>query len=173
MITVYEVIADSHIDHESSENSQQVVRAETAPRLGDMVCMGSARQWQVVELQTYSNASQSITLALVHPAAEPVPDRSDWDQTKWRDDYPGISLNLKLMPNGDVQYYGSNMEGNPPVGRLYGGEPTEHPTLLNPVPLAWMIDAVETYQPSGNHSYTAIHACYALPCALPTLAEVA
>jgi hypothetical protein len=170
MIVVYEVIDDYSIDISSGEEEHQVTLAQHAPIAGTTIKMGGERLWQVLETEVYINAGETITLALVHPIDTALPARAEWNQTTWKDSYPTISMNLKLMPDSELTYYGANMEGNPPTGRLYGGEPTDHPTLLRPVPLPYAVDAIDTYKPLREGSYNAIHVCRIVNVSLPEMA---
>lgn len=168
-IIVYEAIDDHATIHRAGEQSERVEMADRPPIVGDVVGMGSNRQWQVLTIEIYVNTPHTVILALVHPIGVTIPLRTEWNQTTWKAGYPAISTNL-LMRNGALEYYGKSMEGDAPTGRLYGGEATEHPTLLKPVPLPWAIDTVDCYKPVGNSSYSSIHICHCVPVSLPEMA---
>ncbi len=169
MIVVYEVIDENQIDYASGEDHNQIAHAERSHNLGDKVSMGSDRRWQIVSLETYIGELGHITLALVHPVDLTAPDRSEWDQTVFRSEYPDISLELKAMPNAPLQLGGWNMEGKPSSGRLMGAAPTDHPTRLRSFPLPFVVGSVDTYRPVVGHCYTAIHVCQYVDSPLPEL----
>jgi len=170
MIIVYEVIDDEAIDRIQGEASQQVKLRANLPIPGDQVYMGGKRLWQVVKVELYSGSPHNLALALVHPVDAAILSRAVWNQTMWREEYPAISIDIRLMPDGAMHYCGSNMKGEPTTGRQEGAKPTSHPTLLEPYPLPWIVTTVESYRPREESSYTAIHLCHWEASPLPEMA---
>lgn len=161
-----------------TEISSRVEWYDRALAIDDLVQMGAhsfeEKRWKVVRANSYEAISlgQSLSrvdLIHVHPDELPVPLESDWEAISFLRDYPDTSLYIELSPDSSIISYGYQMNGGHPVGRLYGSEPTDHPTLLKPVPLPWTIDQIDTYKPIGSGSYTAIHICHCTPVSLPEL----
>ena len=167
---VYEAIDDYQVNCERGEISERVEQLLDPPTVGDTLKMGSERLWHIVAVESYVNAGSTIFLALVHPLGAPVPARTEWNQAMQRELHPDVCLNLSDRADRGLDVGSWNMCGKPLTGQLYGGVPTDHPTLLRPVALDWVFDTFDTYTPTGDSFYTAIHVCRCVPLQQPEMA---
>ena len=170
MIVLYEAVDNYQADRSQNEDSERIELSERPPVVGDFVQMNSDRRWKVVCVETYYGKNGVIVLALVSLEGVTVPAREQWFQAEQRQEYPEVCLNVQQFADGRLHHYGWGMTGNPPGGRLFGAEPTEHPTLMRTIPLPLAVSEVDTYRPSEESSYTAIHVCHVVAVDLPEMA---
>lgn len=168
MITLYEMILEA--SRQPHERDTRVAVSNDPPQVGDRVFMGGDRSFEVVAVEVYEAFPSQVYVAFVHPVGEAVPSSETWSRALWLKNYPQRSFNIQLAPDRTMLGYGWSMDGIPKTGRLSRYEPTEHSTLMQEIPLAWVVDLIDTYKSVEGGTYSAIHVCNCLPAALPELA---
>lgn len=165
MITLFEMCLEE--SKQVEEEAFKVEKTIQPPTLGQVLKMGGNRDFRVVEVEEYQGTETRAYVAWVHPVDREVPPPQAWTRHMWVEIYPQRSFDVEVSPNMDIITYGWNMNGFPTTGRLYAGNPTDHPTQLNRVPLPWVVDLVTTHNHYGVSTYSGIHVCHCLPSPIP------
>ncbi|PSB26204.1 hypothetical protein [Stenomitos frigidus] len=156
----------------NQDGETDLIRFSEPPQIGATVVIGGERRWIVLDIETYHHDDKAAYLAFIAPEGTVIPERALWSARQMRDSYPAISLDVQVCQNYVISD-GLDIDGKPPTGRLYSMEAdADDPTRGRRVPSQWRVEAVETYQPSFNGTYTAIHVCQCVSTNLPALALV-
>lgn len=165
------VLCEALKDELRGPEETDLVQFLEPPQVGQVMTIGGASRWTVVEVETYHQQDETVYLAFIHPEGAEVPDRSEWTVEELRAGFPNLSFDVQIHQDR-VLGSGWSMDGVAPTGRLYGSRPTDHETLMERVPLPWVVGDVAVYRPPCEGAYTAVHICYCIPSALPDPAAV-
>lgn len=127
-------------------NEKELIQWGNAPLVGDVSPVGA-----VASLEFYKGELETVCVALAAPITH------EEDET----------LNVKIAPDRSIINYGWSMIGRAPTGRLMNYEPTNHETLMRPVPSDWCVDRVDTCKPLETGTYQAVHFCHCVKVDLP------
>lgn len=160
-LIVYQVTREGDIDPQLGEESE-LIQFGSVPNLLDSVQMGSDRSWEVIHIEPYHRADETLYLVMVTRTDLPLVDRTDWTESQMKQDYPSISFNIQLSPERLILNYGWSMEGKAPTGQLKSYSPVGEGTLMKAELMPWVINHTDVYSNEAG-IYTAIHLCWCLP----------
>jgi hypothetical protein len=175
MIIYQPANADS-LDFSKGEKLATIEDSDRRPKYGEVADLGGDRLWRVIQIETmwtnslFDEADNRLHVALCALESSPF---EPWTAAWMRERSPDLSFFVQLSPAGDILASGYAMDGEPPIGRLFGAVATDHPTLLQEVPLPWFVDTVDTYRGDYGESgalFSAVHICHCKAVSVPELA---
>lgn len=144
----------------------------TVPTSGELLTMGTDREWSVVRVDEFiSDSNQPFYVAYVHPSSSVCPEAVEWGWTMMMEDSPQMAHQLFVMSTNKVIQRKWRADGEAPeVGeRLLDYHVAEHSTT----PAPFMVSSVDTYRPvdqdtSVDGRYSTIHlsVCEKTPVAI-------
>ena len=161
-LIVFTVTQEKDIDPSVGEESE-LIQFGSLPKLFDLVKMGSNRLWEVIHIEPYHRADETLYLVMVTRQDSPLVDRAEWTASWMRQRSPNLSFNIQFSPERSILQYGHSMEGKVPTGQLSSYSPMGEGTRMKAEPQPWMIDRTDAYSPNGSGIYTAIHLCWCSP----------
>ena len=161
-LIVYEVTREKDIDRKLGEESE-LIQFGSLPKLLDHVQMGSDRDWEVVHIEPYYRACETLYVVMVSRADLPLSDLAEWTASFMRQRSPNLSFDVQLSPERTLLKYGWSLEGKAPIGQLLSYSPTGEETKMQAESMPWVIDHTDTYRPAGEGIYAAIHLGWCSP----------
>ena len=160
-LTIFAVTREDDIDPSVGEESE-LIQFGSLPKLFDLVKMGSDRLWEVLHIEPYHCADETLYLVMVTRQDLPLVDRAEWTASWMRQRSPNLSFNIQLSPERSILQYGYSMEGKAPTGQLKSYSPVGEGTLMKSESMPWVINHTDAY---GNEAgiYTAVHLCWCSP----------
>ena len=160
-LTIFAVTREDDIDPSVGEESE-LIQFGSLPKLFDLVKMGSDRLWEVLHIEPYHCADETLYLVMVTRQDLPLVDRAEWTASWMRQRSPNLSFNIQLSPERSILQYGYSMEGKAPTGQLKSYSPVGEGTLMKAESMPWVINHTDAY---GNEAgiYTAVHLCWCSP----------
>jgi hypothetical protein len=167
MLVIYRAIDEQWLNRSAGEESYQIRFDEAVPKVGQQVAFGTIRSWMIAEVQFYQSEAGNIAyFALVYPENEVCPNRNNWFSVKFKQDYPALSFSVCLSPDSNVIEYGSNADGEAPVGYLSTYTLIPGTTRMQESQSAWQVWRTTSYHAlNGESVYQAIQIC---DCVLPS-----
>ena len=160
-LTVFAVTREEDIDPSVGEESE-LIQFGSLPQLRDVVKMGSDRDWQVVHIEPYYRAGETLYVVMVSRADLPLANRSEWTASFMKQRSPNLSFNIQFSPERSILQYGYSMEGKAPTGQLKSYSPMGEGTLMKAESMPWVIDCADAYSNEAG-IYTAVHLCWCSP----------
>ena len=160
-LTVFAVTREDDIDPSVGEESE-LIQFGSLPKLFDLVKMGSDRLWEVLHIEPYHRADETLYLVMVTRQDLPLVDRAEWTASWMRQRSPNLSFNIQFSPERSILQYGYSMEGKAPTGQLKSYSPMGEGTLMKAESMPWVIDRADAYSNEAG-IYTAVHLCWCSP----------
>ncbi len=160
-LIVFTVTQEKDIDPSVGEESE-LIQFGSLPKLFDLVKMGSDRLWEVLHIEPYHCADETLYLVMVTRQDLPLVDRAEWTASWMRQRSPNLSFNIQLSPERSILQYGYSMEGKAPTGQLKSYSPVGERTLMKAESMPWVINHTDAYSNEAG-IYTAVHLCWCLP----------
>ena len=160
-LTVFAVTREEDIDPSVGEESE-LIQFGSLPKLFDLVKMGSDRLWEVLHIEPYHRADETLYLVMVTRQDLPLVDRAEWTASFMKQRSPNLSFNIQFSPERSILQYGYSMEGKAPTGQLKSYSPMGEGTLMKAESMPWVIDRADAYSNEAG-IYTAVHLCWCSP----------
>jgi len=160
-LTVFAVTREDDIDPSVGEESE-LIQFGSLPKLFDLVKMGSDRLWEVLHIEPYHRADETLYLVMVTRQDLPLVDRAEWTASFMKQRSPNLSFNIQFSPERSILQYGYSMEGKAPTGQLKSYSPVGEGTRMKAELEPWVIDRTDAYSNEAG-IYTAVHLCWCSP----------